>query len=84
MTDPTRQVCARCNRRGWGFWSPDHIFDAVAGHTWRNSDICVFCFGQLGDEKWIAWTEGLEITPMSMRGQREFVDALTEEVEDES
>ena len=79
MSDPTRQVCARCNRRGWGFYSPDHIFTAVAGETWQNADICVFCFGQLGDEKWIIWTEGLEITPRSMREQREFVDALTED-----
>ena len=78
MGDPTRQVCARCNRRGWGFVSPKHIWDAVAGHTWRNSDICVFCFGELGDEKWIVWTEGLQVMPRSMRAQRAFVDALTE------
>ena len=79
MSDPTRQVCARCNRRGWGFWSPDAIFNLVTGDIWRNADICVFCFGELGDEKWIVWTEDLEITPRSMREQREFVDALAKE-----
>ncbi len=72
MSDPTRQGCARCHRRGWGFWSP--IFHTVAGHTWRDADICVFCFGELGDEKWIVWTEGLKIMPMSMKEQREGVE----------
>jgi len=55
----------------------------VAGVIWRNADICVFCFGELGDEKWIVWTEGLKIRPMSMKAQREFVDTLTEEHSDE-
>ncbi len=72
MSSPTRQVCARCNRKGWGFYSP--IFHDVAGAIWSDADICVFCFGELGDEKWIVWTEGLEVMPMSMRGQREFVE----------
>ena len=75
----TRQVCGRCNRRGWGFFSPKPIWNAVAGHAWVDSDICVVCFGELGDEKWIMWTDGLEILPMSIREQREFVIALLEE-----
>ncbi len=74
MSDQTRQVCARCHRRGWGFMAPDDLFDLIAGDAWRGSDICVFCYSELGDEKWVVWTEGLEIAPMSLREQREFVE----------
>lgn len=62
----TREFCQRCHRVSpVGFFSPHDIWESVAGRHWSNSILCVVCFAALGDEKHIAWEEGIEFFPMS-------------------
>ncbi|KKK69652.1 hypothetical protein LCGC14_2931900 [marine sediment metagenome] len=62
---PTREYCKRCGRISLvTFNSP--IWEEVAGPVWEHSCMCVWCFGILGDERGIAWEEGLVMYPLSL------------------
>ena len=86
MSDlPTREQCAKCGRRGFGFHSP--LWHGVAGERWANSPLCLPCFAELGDERGLDWGQGLEIHVVSLvrqrklqRSVREFPDASDEQV----
>lgn len=63
----TREFCQRCHRLSpVGFHARDDLWSAVTapGH-WEHSILCILCFAQLGDEKHIAWEEGIEFYPVS-------------------
>ena len=65
MVKPTREYCKRCGRISLvTFHSP--IWKEVAGPVWEHSCMCVMCFGILGDERGIAWEEGLTMYPLSL------------------
>ena len=75
MTDepiPTRERCQQCGTRGWGFYSP--LWNEVAGF-WKNGILCVQCFGKLGDERNICWTNGLEIHIASLREHHGLIES---------
>ncbi len=61
----TREYCNRCQDISLiGFSSL--LWKEVAGPRWENSTLCIRCFGVLGDERGIAWEEGLELFPLSL------------------
>jgi hypothetical protein len=62
----TREICQRCHRVSpIGFSARKDIWWKVAGRHWEHSILCIMCFAQLGDEKYIAWEEGIEFYPVS-------------------
>lgn len=65
---PTRENCQQCGNRGLGFYSPKWV--EITGERYRWNKWCVVCFGKLGDEKGIAWEQGLEPQFSSLRTQR--------------
>lgn len=69
----TREMCRRCNHvSAVGFHSP--IWPLVAGPHWVNEILCVRCFAELGDEKFIEWEEGIEFYPVSFATHRKGVE----------
>lgn len=62
----TREICQRCHRTSpVSFRARNDIWQSVAGHEWQHSILCVVCFAQLGDEKFIVWELGIEFYPVS-------------------
>ena len=62
---PTRETCHRCCRISpVGFHSP--LWEQVAGEHWRLGILCVACFAALGDERGIAWEQGMKFYPVSL------------------
>jgi hypothetical protein len=67
MTDTcTREFCGRCHRVSpIHFDAPKKTWELAAGRHWKNNILCIICFAALGDEKHIAWEEGLSLYPVS-------------------
>lgn len=62
----TREMCQRCNHvSAVGFFSP--VWELVTGPHWEHSILCIRCFAELGDEKFIEWEEDIEFYPVSFR-----------------
>ena len=61
----TREFCGRCHAlSAVGFFVSKEMWLAVAGR-WEHAILCLRCFAQLGDEKHIAWEEGIEFYAVS-------------------
>lgn len=61
----TREFCQKCGRLSRiGFWVPDAIWRAVTGR-WAEDVLCLPCFAELGDEKFIQWEYGIKFYPVS-------------------
>lgn len=74
---PTRQWCQRCRHIvEVDFYSP--IWEQVAGRHWQDSILCVRCFAEIGDEKHIAWEEGVEFEPCSYATQHAMRQGLAD------
>ena len=69
---PTRQSCAQCHQRMSIDYHAD-LWPEVVHPKWRDSILCIDCFAEMGDERNIAWEEGLEIMAItSLRSQHDF------------
>lgn len=72
MRNPTREKCGTCGVRGWGFWSP--WWKEIAGDK-SDECMCVQCFGLLGDERNLDWSDGLVIHPVSIVVHHDYINA---------
>lgn len=70
---PTREQCKKCGTRGWSFYSP--IWEQVAGPFWEHEQLCVTCFGELGDERNLRWEDGLVMSPSSINTHHALIES---------
>jgi hypothetical protein len=68
---PTRQFCAICGHlHKIDFRVPDSTWKAVIHPSYRNSIVCINCFMERGDEKFIQWEKSLILRPCSFHTQK--------------
>ena len=75
---PTRQACIKCGKRmAIDYYAS--LWSEVVHEKWVDSILCIDCYAEMGDERGIAWEEGLTMTPVSLVSQHRFVADLLDE-----
>ena len=63
----TREICKKCLRDNpIGFKVPDSIWQDVVPDFLQSGVVCISCFTQLADEKFIPWDDQIEFYPVSL------------------
>lgn len=69
---PTRQFCAICGKiHKVNYWVPNKMWNAVIHPNYQNSIVCLFCFMERGDEKFLEWERDITLEPCSFYTQRQ-------------
>lgn len=66
MMPTSREICKLCfgvNRIG--FLVPDSVWEEVVPEHVRDSVVCLSCFTELADEKYVEWDRHIEFFPVS-------------------
>lgn len=83
---PHRQICSVCHHEyAIDYWVPDEIWEAATHRSQRQDLICVSCFGEMADTRWVYWAETIKFVEVVDRiTQAETVLSLTEPTENQS
>lgn len=69
---PTRQFCQICGGiHKVDFWVKDHIWKAAIHKSFQNSIVCLNCFMERADEKFLEWEKDIILRPTSFYTQRQ-------------
>lgn len=72
ISTATRERCGVCQRPSpIGFHVPDDMWRRVVPDYHRQTVMCIMCFASFGDERLIAWEDGIEFYPVSLRTHKE-------------
>lgn len=67
ISTATRSRCGVCHHVSpVDFLAPDSVWLRVVPDYFRNTVLCVTCFASFGDERMIAWEDGIEFYPVSL------------------
>ena len=64
----TRERCGVCHKVSpVGFHVPNDVWERAVPDYFRETVLCVPCFTSFADERMVAWDDGIEFYPVSLR-----------------